>query len=58
MKLNEKEAGEFNYIHQKIVTKISRMQIILPFMDIEVDELKEGIKFVREQLEIMESILV
>jgi len=58
MKLNEKEAEEFNYVNQKIVTKLSGMQIILPFSDIGVDELKEGIKFIKEQLEIMESLLV
>jgi hypothetical protein len=56
MKL-EKKADEFNHVNQIIVTRLSQMQIILPFKDIEKDELKEGIEFVKEQLKIMDLLL-
>jgi len=51
MRLNEEEAEIFNYVNGIIVSRLTRMQIILPFRNIEVDELKEGIKFIKEQLE-------
>jgi hypothetical protein len=57
MKLAKEKATEFNRINQIVALKLSQMQIILPYKDLGKEELKEDIKYIKKQLNLMEALL-
>jgi hypothetical protein len=57
MQLEKEKAEELNRVNQIVVMRLSQMQYIPPYKYLEKDELKEDLKFIKEQLDIMEMLI-